>query len=93
MSGELKSGDLVFVYRSICGCAKSKEFIGKIFQIERRRVGNNMLCTFCRALIGRYDAEGWTEEGTGNLYPTAELKKIPPLSELETETTQERILA
>jgi hypothetical protein len=89
MDKPISVGDLVMVVRDCCG-----QYLGLTFRVEKVWTpSQGVICTECRVDFGSISvAETGMPKGipAGRL-PLSWLKRIPPLSELEGEKTQEDI--
>jgi hypothetical protein len=85
MDKPISVGDLVVVARQHCCSA----YLGKVMTVHAIvSMPAGYHCTQCSASIGRAIA---ADGGNSYTFPMAWLKRIPPLSELEGERTQEDI--
>ena len=90
MSERISVGDLVVVVRKFgCGCGKH---LGEIFTVTKLYIapaGGLWKCSYCGA-NGVIRAASPSAKGskTGRGMPLRVLKRIPPLSELERESTE-----
>lgn len=88
MDKPISVGDLVMsVYSTECGCTPS----GRIFRVTKVRLSTDpWVCVVCGQEHSQEPcAEGST--GSGTMTVLRKLKRIPPLSELEGQPTQEDI--
>ena len=86
MSEPIKVGDLVMVVKkNVCGCDWSVGMVFKVIAIDRTQAKN--WCCKCGALYGPFD------QAVNGVWGAAlyRLKRIPPLSELESEKREEDI--
>jgi hypothetical protein len=83
MSEQIKVGDLVVVVRWPHSCQGNK-FLGSVFRIGA--LSSSVQCPRCGEIFKTPVAH---PEEKSRAIPLAWLKRIPPLSELETEKTNE----
>ena len=87
MDRPISVGDLVQVVRAGCPCPEIEDTnIGKVF-IVKALVFSYGKCADC----GRSDPPCWCADDGIDLFPLRRLRRIPPLSELEGERTQEPV--
>jgi hypothetical protein len=85
VSEPIRNGDLVQIVRP-SPCCGGGDSIGHVF--EAREVGGtHVRCAAC----GRRTMGPSAGDASGYYFPLTRLKRIPPLSELEGEKTQEDI--
>lgn len=85
MSEPIKVGDLVMVVR-VC-CTAYMDGAGPIFRVHKiHGVGRGSTCAYCGAMLPNTDR---ATEGALVGVPLPWLKRIPPLSELESEKHKE----
>lgn len=95
MSEPIKVGDLVMVIRDgvpcPANCDLSSDSLGHIFRVSEIK---SMLlqCTGCGTLKG-VDTVACQEGSSNVVYRLPRLKRIPPLSELESEKNKEELTA
>ena len=91
MSEPIKVGDLVVVVRWPC-CG---EHLGRVFRVASMRhsssIGNG--CWQCSTRTERYEGTLALESAFGFRSDVVNLKRIPPLSELESEKNKEELTA
>ena len=86
MSEPIKAGDLVQVVRWPC-CGV---YLGRVFRVDFIGEGSSeYLCKKCGGAHGA--ATAMHAEDARNCFPVPYLKRIPPLSELEGQPTQQDI--
>jgi hypothetical protein len=85
MDKPISVGDLVMVVRACCS-RRVRPLIFKVARIDEGTIGG--ICVDCGAQMPT-DSFGGPDGPVGQ--PVSWLKRIPPLSELEGETTQEDI--
>lgn len=83
---KLRPGDLVAVIASRCDCGYGDKFIGRIYTLRVLVRGATIFCYGCNQNFLRDDAVWQMDSrGEGGFHASV-LKKIPPLSELESQT-------
>ena len=87
---DIKVGDLVVVIKSNgCSCAAPSKTIGLIFRVNEIRLSHNARCGACKIpMEDTICAFGDLDDGA---FDMPRLKRIPPLSELEGQRTEEKI--
>lgn len=99
MSEPIKAGDLVIVVRDCCGNS-----LGRIATVEQTNPADDWAalwqCGVCRAtlksamsLVRLPEISAAPEKPSRGWWPTAWVKRIPPLSELEGENRKEELTA
>lgn len=89
MSENLRPGDLVQVVRNYCTCGAGERYIGFIFTLTVSRNFSHPFCTYCNGRLSPFTVWQFPNPDRPRLisnFPSNILKKIPPLSELESET-------
>lgn len=94
----LKRGDLVRCFRSVCKCVTSQRHIGIIFVLDECETLHSAKCSDCGTHIGKGLVVWLHTRRQGNLkitsaFCSSTLKRIPPLSELESENNKEELTA
>ena len=86
MSEPIKVGDMVVVVRGMPCCGHSTPMQGHIFRVAqiRERTMTRFPCLYCAA-----ESDNPAALGGEKPVDLCRLKRIPPLSELEGERTQE----
>lgn len=84
----IQVGDLVQVVRP-CGCCGTTQWMGDIFRVDSIESSDDP-ASCCGNEEDEMCAFASEDEG-GAGFPLAELKRIPPLSELEGERTEETL--
>ena len=90
MAEPIKVGDLVTVVRTCCSTTADESIglIGTVTTIEAFRTGT-WACTYCSA--DGNDLKAKFSNSSFPIAPLSWLKRIPPLSELEGERTEEKL--
>ena len=91
MSEPIKVGDLVQVVRGMPCCGKITQLMGTVFKVSALVDNEGTTCITCGAIVKRIDpisVRGHPQFA----FQLSRLKRIPPLSELEGERTEETLL-
>ena len=89
MNENIAPGDLVIVVRTQCGCIASTHTIGSIHRVISCHHAATH-CNYCFKKFSNLDL-CITRSDIQSGFLRMELKKIPPLSELETESIRDPI--
>ena len=84
MSNDIKVGDLVQVVKPKACCGAVTEANGIVYEV-RSISAHSWNCTFC----GVYHQTDRADGGDGHSLEVYRLRRIPPLSELEGQRTEE----
>ena len=87
----LRPGDLAVVYRSHCGCPKSLSLIGRVLTVMAYQPPATRYCTQCLTFFDNLDVWRTDHGGRNTCFAASELKKIPPLAELETRQASQEV--